>query len=67
MSKQSKFRYTPGKATDITEIMPVLREDFKQNSSPIRKQADRLLNHTVRVEQLIEDGAVASVTGSRYL
>tara|TARA_R110000803_G_scaffold47536_1_gene99068 strand:+ start:478 stop:1977 length:1500 start_codon:yes stop_codon:yes gene_type:complete len=62
MSKQSKFRYTPGKATDITEIMPVLREDFKQNSSPIRKQADRLLNHTVRVEQLIEDGAVASVS-----
>lgn len=59
---QSRIRYTPSKATDITEIMPVLKEDFKQSTTPIRKQADKLLNHTVSVEQLIDDGAAVSVS-----
>ena len=59
---QLKQRYTPGTATDITEIMPVLREDFKQSTTPIRKQANKLLSHSVRVEQLIDDGAVMSVS-----
>lgn len=54
---QMKFRFAPGKATDVKDLQNVLAEDFRQSTLPIRAQTDKLLKHVVQVDKMIADGA----------
>jgi hypothetical protein len=60
MATKQTSLFNPGKATDIKDVMPIFRENFSQKADPIRRQADRLFNHTVSVEKMMEDGAQVS-------
>ena len=62
ISKQLSLKFNPGAATDITEVMPVLRENFSQKAKPIRAQADKLFNHAVSCNKLVSDGADLTVS-----
>ena len=62
ISPQLSLQFSAGAATDITEVMPVLRENFSQKAKPIRAQADKLFNHAVSCNKLVSDGADLTVS-----
>ena len=60
MLKQQKFKFTFFKdgATSLNDLDQALIENFRQNSTEIRKQMDRLIIHNVKLNDLMDDGAV---------
>ena len=60
MTKQPGFKFTFFKdgATSLNDLDQALIENFRQNSTEIRKQMDRLIIHNVKLNDLMDDGAV---------
>jgi len=56
--KQFKFQFFKDGATSLNDLDQALLENFKQNSTLIRKQIDKLIIHNVKLNDLMDDGAV---------
>lgn len=60
MTKQPGFKFTFFKdgATSLNDLDQALIANFRQNSTLIRKQIDKLIIHNVKLNDLMDDGAV---------
>ena len=58
MAKQFKFQFFKDGATSLNDLDQALIENFRQNSTEIRKQIDKLIIHNVKLNDLMNDGAV---------
>ena len=58
MTKQFKFQFFKDGATSLNDLDQALIENFRQNSTEIRKQIDKLIIHNVKLNDLMNDGAV---------
>ena len=60
MTKQPgfKFSFFEDGATSLNDLDQALIENFRQNSTLIRKQMDKLIIHNVKLNDLMEDGAI---------
>lgn len=55
--RQAGFKFQPSTATDVSEVNAVFAQEYKQKAAKIRPQANKLFNHVVQVENLIDQGA----------